>query len=139
MHRWLRYCVKIAKSTTTSQRYRLHAVLVRGGAVLAQGSNLAVSDILGKVFNPDAPEWIGLHAEMACIRRARPDQLVGATLYVGGVTASGNIVTSKPCHWCYDVLSRTGISRIVWHDTAGNTHSIKLRRASVISKRTANG
>lgn len=129
MHRWLRYCVKKAGERTTEQKYRLHSVLIRGGSVISQGINLSVSECYGRSANPKAPEWIGLHAEIACLRRVTEPS--GAVLYVGGVTASGALLLSKPCKWCWDSIKEAGIVAVVWHDPDGITHTHRFRHALI--------
>jgi tRNA(Arg) A34 adenosine deaminase TadA len=128
MNRWIRYCIKQARKRTTDQKYRLHAVLVRGGSVIVQGRNVSVQDACGRSKNPCAPEWIGLHAEMDCVRRATPEQMAGATLYVGGVSPAGNLILTRPCDWCWDVLSSLSLASIVYHTDSGLTVLTKIKR-----------
>lgn len=125
--RWLRYCVKKARQRQTPQQYRLHALLVKGGSVLAQGYNVPATEFPGKALNPRAPEWIGLHAELACLKKATEEQISGSTLYVGGVTWSGNLLLSKPCEFCWQVLEQLELARVVWHTPAGQIQKYTFR------------
>lgn len=126
--KWIEYCIRKARRRNTSQRYRLHSVLVRGGSVICEGENLPVTDFALKCIKPHAEEWIGLHAEVATIRKAKPNQLKGAVLYVGGVTHFGSLILSKPCCWCSDILKETGIKAVVWHDKDGRVGKRSLRQ-----------
>lgn len=80
---------------------------------------MPVTDFPGRVLNARAPEWIGLHAELACLKNATEENVIGATLYVAGVTWSGNLVRSKPCEFCWPVLQDSGLSRVVWLEPNG--------------------
>jgi tRNA(Arg) A34 adenosine deaminase TadA len=124
--RWLRYCIRKAKKYDTNQRYKFHAVLVKGGSIQGEGQNISVQDCGGQVFNPHAPEWIGLHAEMSCLKRASDRQIEGATLYVGGVTQAGKLITTAPCDWCGHILDMSGLFAVVWHDSIGNQFKSRL-------------
>ena len=64
---------------------------------------------------------------MAAIRKATPERLKGATLYVGGVSAKGNKILTKPCRWCAGVLKSTGIKSVVWHNHSGDIGSYLIK------------
>lgn len=125
MNRWLAYCVRRARRRDSLQRFRLHAVLVRGGRVQAEGFNFHPTDMHARVVNPKAPTWMGMHAEVACLRSATPEQIRGSTLYVGGVNYTGKLIRTRPCEWCLDIIADAGVQNIAWHDAYGRTHRVK--------------
>lgn len=127
MHRWLRYCLIKAGRRTGGQRYRLYAVAIKGGSVQAEGYNRPASDFPGVSFNQFAPTYIGLHAEMDCIRLATSESIAGSTLYVAGVNPSGGLLLSKPCDTCMETIIEAGIRKVVWHDTNGVGYDLRIR------------
>lgn len=122
MNSWLKYAVKKARSRKgEAQKYRLNAVLIRGGSVLAEGTNQPADTSSFRVVNPKAPEWMGIHAEIDCLRRATPEQIEGSTLFVGGVKPSGGLIVTKPCQYCEEILRDSELSAVVWHTAWGTT------------------
>lgn len=99
----------------------------------AEGCNQAAADGRAKAVHPLAPEWMGIHAEMAALRNAYDSQLDNAILYVAGVTSSGKLICSKPCDWCLNALMDTPLKAVVWANDDGTMSFRKLRsRLSVV-------
>lgn len=123
-NRWIDYCLRRALTRDTAQRYRLHSVLIRGGSVLAEGENLPVTAAHGKIMNPEAEEWMGLHAEMDCLRSATEDQLESSVLYVAGVSPTGKLLISKPCPYCTEILIEQPLKSVRYHNSRGGMRQL---------------
>ena len=111
--RWMRLAIAQAESAT-HEKWRVGAVLVRGGSVLSTGCNKYRND----------PSIVGLngvsyHAEDVAIKRAGTSK--GATLFVARVTKSGMLGLAKPCHKCLPLLEENGVHSIVWTHPYGIT------------------
>lgn len=129
-NRRLRECLKKARARETTMRWSMYAILEKGGAVQAQGWNIPASDGSFMSIHPKAPDFLGLHAEIVCIRNAAVTE--GCTLYIGGIlTGSRRLLMTKPCDWCIQTIMDAGINKVVWHDTEGHVHSMRRRAYDV--------
>jgi deoxycytidylate deaminase len=64
-------------------------------------------------------DGFGMHAECDALRRANKKRLQGSTIYIASVRKrSGNVLMSKPCVECQDLLRAWGIEA-VWRDKTG--------------------
>jgi deoxycytidylate deaminase len=98
-------------------KWRVGAVLVRGGSVISTGYN--------RYRNHPAQvnlEGISYHAEEACIMKAGDPH--GATIYVARITKSGLLGMAKPCVRCQELLLSNGVRAVVYTTP---TEIIKLR------------
>lgn len=57
-----------------------------------------------------------LHAEVHAVYGLGKEKTKGATIYLQGETAAGNLINSMPCSSCRIVLSEMGIKRIVYNN-----------------------
>ncbi len=107
-------------------RYKVGAIIVKGGRLLATGYN-----VVGKT-NPNHqtfPESV--HAEEAAIlsRIKTKDGLAslqGATIYVSRVTSKGSPGLAKPCINCERLIRAVGIKKVVYTTNDGQTEVYKL-------------
>lgn len=117
--RWMRLATLQAESAPHPQ-WRVGALLVRGGSVLAAGSN--------RYRNHPAQVALGdvsYHAEEVVLRRAGNPQ--GATLYVARVTRSGLLGLARPCESCSGLLAAAGVHTVVWTHAGGMEGARLLR------------
>ena len=88
---------------------------VQVAAVLADGWG-----IFSWGWNSSGPDGLGQHAEIHCMRRANPNRIPNATMYVAARRKkNGKSVTAMPCdecekvvNYCYRVMFRS--SKNVW-------------------------
>lgn len=119
-------CLKKAK--TSKYRYKLAAVIVKGGAVLSYGVNHvgANSSLLNQ-------EWPGsIHAEQAAIlkllKQKNMDKASGAIMYVSRINGRGTTGLARPCQHCMELIEAIGIKKIIY-TTATGTETINLRKS----------
>lgn len=115
--------IKYAKKAACDSkfRYRLGAVIAKGKRVLATGTNR-----IGYTKWLDRPFKESIHAEsdaiLSLLKARRLNDLVGSTLYVARINATGEVRMSKPCPYCHRLAETVGIKRIVYtNDTGGES------------------
>lgn len=102
---WFNLAIKAAKGSNC-EKYKLGAVVMRGGAVISVGCNRMYPGHNGSI-----------HAEVSALKRNL--DLKGATLFVVRVLKNGEIACSKPCVECEDAIVRSGLKNIWYVDTGG--------------------
>lgn len=113
--------LKVAKAVSqTSDFYRIHigAVIVKKNRIISVGCNLLKTHPIQKKYDMyrgiDEDEIRHrLHAEMACILAAKED-LHGATIYIYRKNRNGELGMCRPCPACYQMISDSGITRMVY-------------------------
>ena len=93
-------------------RWRVGAVLVRGGSLLSTGYNRYRNDPAQVEFGNAS-----YHAEEVAIRKAGDTE--GSTIYVARITRSGLLGLAKPCPRCTNMLITEGVSTVVWSTPSG--------------------
>lgn len=93
-------------------RWRVGAVLVRGGSLLSTGYNRYRNDPAQVEFGNAT-----YHAEEVVLRKAGDAE--GATIYVARITRSGLLGLAKPCPRCTSLLITEGVSTVVWSTPSG--------------------
>jgi tRNA(Arg) A34 adenosine deaminase TadA len=108
--RWIQQTLALA--ATSQHGYRMGALAVQGGRVVAQSVNRRRNP-------PSAVPWVhcSFHAEAGLVR-VRPE-LSGSTVYVARLTTAGRAALARPCSDCHALLSDAGVRRTVW--TASST------------------
>lgn len=101
----LRVAAKQA-AISNHHKFKLGAVLVKGGRVLSSGFNIPKK-------GPDTPPCReSIHAEVVTIKGAKkPD---GATIYVARLSNSGKLALAKPCEYCIEHMKANGLYRVVF-------------------------
>jgi tRNA(Arg) A34 adenosine deaminase TadA len=94
------------------EKWRVGAVIVRGGAVLSTGYNRYRN-------SPSIVQLDGVsyHAEEAALRMVGNAE--GATIYVARVTKTGLLSLARPCPKCVPKLKEAGIHSMVWTHPLG--------------------
>lgn len=91
------------------KRWRMGAVVVRGGRILAGASN----DLRNSASTDGIPlEECSVHAEVAALKRAKAVE--GSTVYVARVLKNGRRGLARPCARCEDVLIAAKVRRAIW-------------------------
>ncbi|MEU6708114.1 hypothetical protein [Streptomyces wuyuanensis] len=92
-------------------RYRVGAVLAKGGRVLARSSN--------RYRNHPGIDFrhATFHAEEMLLRRTRIPH--GATVYVARVNNAGGPMLARPCSRCQRALADGGASRVLYTTSTG--------------------
>lgn len=85
------------------------AVLTRGGAIVAIGTNHDT-----------------IHAEVAAMNQIWPNKRSGLTLWSFRMTKAGQLAMALPCSKCQEILYKNGITKIHYSDQSGQMRSIRL-------------
>lgn len=95
-------------SLLSSAKDKHGAVLVKGGRVLAVGTNIPRNEPL--CLSEEHMYNISVHAEEAVLRQVKNS--TGCVLYVARSNRAGNPMLSKPCDRCYGILVRSGVKKV---------------------------
>lgn len=120
--RWLERASRVAQACHMEGAYRLAAIAVRGGSVLAVGVNKHRNNPL---WLPELPrsEW-STHAEESCLKQiSKP---ANCTLYVARVTPGGNFAMARPCSECQMLAMEYGVSKVIY-TTSDGAGMLRLR------------
>lgn len=99
--------------------YRMGAVIVRGGRVIARGYN-RMSALQERASRMYGVEFFSLHAEINALLDC--NNVKGATMFVSGVKQNGNLINCKPCKKCAKILRHIGIP--VYYSDKGKIHKL---------------
>ena len=111
--------IQAAKS---SYKYRVGAVITKGGRVLATGHNKVGHASHIRCYPSIHAEE---HAIYSLLVHNRLRDLAGSTIFVCRIHASGKLAMSKPCKKCFDLILSVGIKRIIYTDERGETKEIR--------------
>lgn len=116
----------LAVNDACDGEYNLGALVVKGGSVLAVGTNRRRNDPL---YLPDMPrsDW-SFCAEETALGRVKNGGARGATLYIARVTPGRRWGLARPCDKCAELLIEAGISKICY--TASH-NSVVMERIRV--------
>lgn len=104
-------------ATKSNARNTHGAVIVKGGRVVGTGYNRNRNHPM--IVSPEHIKTnCSIHAEESAIRDAGYD-VKNAVIYVARVSKSGEDRDSKPCPRCSNLISQSGIKRIVYTTQAG--------------------
>lgn len=128
---WFLDGAKWASGRADCSRRQVGALVIKAQRVISQGYNGALpgergclaggcpraqSDVApGSQYDHGPGACIAIHAELNALLDAsyRGVSVQGATMYL----------TDEPCRTCYRLITRAGIVKVVWRDTAGKTQS----------------
>ena len=113
----IRLASKLAK--TSKFKYRLGAVITKGGHVISTGIN----EIRYVKENFSKKHQSSLHAEQAAIRpllkKKNFRKLQGAIMFVSRIDRKGNSCMAKPCSNCMSLIKAVGIKRVIFTTEKG--------------------
>jgi deoxycytidylate deaminase len=101
---------KVSK-LSNHKHHKIGSVLVRGNKVISMGTNHI------KTHPRSTHPFKSLHSEMAAILLAKQD-LKGCDMYVFRETKNGTKALSRPCQYCWELISQVAIKDV--HFTVHN-------------------
>jgi tRNA(Arg) A34 adenosine deaminase TadA len=111
----IKLCLDEARKS--DHQHRLGAVIYTKNIVWSIDHNYSLKS--AKNLHPKFRSWPGsIHAEMACILRARCD-LKGASLFLLRINRREDFLLSKPCACCLTYIKFTGIRRVTYSTGSG--------------------
>ena len=111
-------------STSTHSKYRMVAILVKGGRLISAGANKENS--APKRYVKQIRTNMSLHAEVCCLSGISKEASRGATIYIVGETAKGNSMLTAPCESCLSFIFHMDLKRIVYETKENKLEEIKL-------------
>lgn len=103
---------KVSK-LSNHKHFQIGSVIVRGSKIISVGTNNIKT-------HPRSPHpFSSLHSEMAAILLAKQD-LKGCDLYVFREIKNGTLALSRPCEYCWKMISGSGIEEV--HYTTNGGH-----------------
>lgn len=110
-----RTCTYASKSAC---RQRHAALVYKSGRIINVSTNKYHNDPKEyplHSFNA-TKDRISVHAEVAAIKRLKPEQVAGSTLYLARISADGAPMLSRPCERCTEILIAAGVRKVVYTD-----------------------
>lgn len=114
---------RVAEANDEYPRARMAAALIKGGTVMAIGTNRRKTDPLQAKYSKNA-DAIYLHSEINCIKNAlrnySVEELEGSTMYVCRVKRPHETSKkwvwglAKPCEGCSRAIAEFGIKNVVY-------------------------
>ena len=111
--RYVELARRLAK-TSNDQRHRHGAVLVRGGSVLNWSSNRNKVHRWAQKFRAHGCGHATHHAEVGAILGVAREKTQGADIYVVRINKRDNLLLSKPCEMCQELLRHVGVKRVFY-------------------------
>lgn len=102
--------IAAAESNVHYPKWRLGAVLVKGGSLLSTGRSRKTND------PSQIQDGLGcsIHAEQAALKAARKSNVSGSVMYVARIGRDGDIKLAKPCSECEALLRKAGVKKVVY-------------------------
>lgn len=120
--RHLRPAIQIAISNTQYDKWRVGAVVVRGGNIIAMGqSKLNTDPGLCDFEQIGIRDRVSVHAEESALKRCGNPRR--ATLYVARVGRNGKVALAKPCQKCAKLIEAHQIRR-VYYTVSPDTYAV---------------
>lgn len=139
MNHKIMYYLNIAKATSelsTCLRKKYGSVIVRDDRILGTGYNGSARGAkhctncgsckrheLGVKSGEHYEMCKSVHSEMNAIINAQQD-VTGATLYLSGTDAQGNLIDAECCMMCKRVIINSGIDRVICGNADGSHRTI---------------
>ena len=107
-------------------RYKHGAVLSQNGRILGAGYNIHGCP-------PPPPDKVitsrprsGVHAEASALVGVRKTDIIGSTILVLRINATGELKTSLPCTKCLKLLRRRGVRKVIYSTAVGTFERMYL-------------
>ena len=111
--RYVGLAKKLANSSMCPD-HRHGAVLVRGGSVINWSTNRNRVQRWAQKFRAHGCGHATHHAELGAILGVAREKTQGADVYVVRVNKRDNLLLSKPCPMCEEVLRHVGVKRVFY-------------------------
>lgn len=106
--RHLKTAIKIAEANDLYPKWRLGAVIIKGGALRSVGLNKLHTK--ASVASDEHIQDLSTHAEEDALRRCGNPK--GATIYIARVGRNGKPAMAKPCEYCEPMLREAGVKKV---------------------------
>lgn len=111
--RHLQRAINVAQHNEYYDKWRLGAVIVKGGNVVSKGHSRLLSDPSVCDFSHFVvPPRVSLHAEIDALRGV--NNASGGVVYVARMGRNGKIAMARPCANCEGALVDARIKRVVY-------------------------
>ena len=111
--RYVGLAKKLANSSACPD-HKHGAVLVRGGSVINWSINRNRVQRWAQKFRAHGCGHATHHAELGAILGVAREKTQGADVYVVRVNKRDNLLLSKPCPMCEEVLRHVGVKRVFY-------------------------
>ena len=101
-------------NSSPSPDHKHGAVLVRGGSVINWSINRNRVQRWAQKFRAHGCGHATHHAELGAILGGAREKTQGADVYVVRVNKRDNLLLSKPCPMCEEVLRHVGVKRVFY-------------------------
>lgn len=91
---------------TSDNRFRIGAIVVKSRRVLGGSANIT------RQSPSTPPNRFSTHAEIAALRVASSTDK--ATLYVARLNSKDQTAMARPCSWCMQKITESGIDKVVY-------------------------
>lgn len=95
-------------ATTSPNRFKMAAIVVKSGRVLGGDVNL------NKISPLTPPNRFSTHAEIRAMKVARRSHPGGSTIFIARLDANESYALSKPCAWCVEHMLAMKINKVVY-------------------------
>lgn len=110
----------LEESWRSTYKFPLGAIIVKRGKIVGRGYNVVC-------YKGDKRAFLnGTHAEIAAINNTKPEDRVGASMYVVRWRKSKTLGCAKPCDACEKVLRKLGIKYVYYSDYGNVWKRMKL-------------
>lgn len=109
--RWLNTALRVARKSEFWP-YKMGCIVVKSGRIVGSGVN---KHSIAETKDPRYNLGRGIHAELAAVLSACKS-LDGADAYIAGWTRGNNILCSKPCDLCEQLLKESGIRNVYYYN-----------------------
>ena len=121
-NKFFRFAFKVARDHISEEKLVSYhcALVVRGGAILAFGTNKNKRHSLVKIHK--YYDHCGIHSELAACMKALKTygDISGCSVYVLRILKDGKTIElSKPCEHCTGVLKSYGINKVYYTTSDG--------------------
>jgi len=103
-------------------RIKIGSVIVKNKDIVSVGQNMMKTHPAQFRYNKKLPYDIPvshIHAEINTISKARPDLLLGSTMYIFRRDRNGDIAMCRPCGACMQAIRDAGIKDVYYTNRNG--------------------
>lgn len=112
INRWIKFAQK-QTHRCEHENYRMVAIVLINKKLISLGWNNAKTHPKMRALD----EHKLVHAElMALAKVAKREDLAKAQLFIYGETKAGNIITSKPCPCCQQLIKEANIKEVIYYN-----------------------
>lgn len=115
--------LRIAEANTDYPKFRLAAVIVKGGSLLSVGWSKLHTDPALVDQHKHRFCRVATHAEVHAINMCKNP--AGATLYVARVNRNDQVGMSKPCKKCMQAIQEAGIRKVFYTTNDGEVEMLR--------------